>query len=450
MSEIRPRNPRRGQAAIMVTLSLIPTLGLLGLVVDIGYSYYRKQMAQTAAETAAIAAAMAVENNALTCNTAGLVCQDATACPASPTLSATSNMTNGCLYAKQNGFVNSGNQTVTMEAHLTTTKSPPVTGASPAYWVSATITETEPTLFSAVLGKASTLVVARSTSGVFTEPANACIYSLAPNGNGLKVNGSVTINSSCGVYVDSNSTTNPYALDFGGSSANMTASKIQIVGSWNQNGNGTVSPTPLTGVASTADPLASIQAPKYTESCDDNGSLPTMSASTISSKMAAHGGVFEECSTFTINGGSAITLPAGTYVMKNAGISWKNGTISGTGVTFYFTGSGGSDTISINGNMNVNLTAPSTGLQHGMLFMQDRSISNESMSISINGGSGLVLDGALYFPGQDVSYSGGSTTTNNYTALIAYTITFVGNSYFKADLGGNFTGIGAPQVGVLE
>ena len=72
------------------------------------------------------------------------------------------------------------------------------------------------------------------------------------------------------------------------------------------------------------------------------------------------------------------------------------------------------------------------------------------MSISINGGSGLVLDGALYFPGQDVSYSGGSSTSNNYTALVAYTITFTGNAYFKADLGGSFTGIGSPSTGVLE
>src|SRR5689334_12774058 len=119
MMERRRRNDtQRGQAAVMVTLSIIPTLALLGLVVDVGWGYYRKEAARIAAQAAATAAATVVANaDITTCNAHNVTCQNATACPASPVLVASDNMSNGCLYAKQNGFVNSGLQTVTMEAH---------------------------------------------------------------------------------------------------------------------------------------------------------------------------------------------------------------------------------------------------------------------------------------------------------------------------------------------
>jgi hypothetical protein len=437
----------------MITLSLIPTLGMLGLVVDFGYAYYRKQMARTAAVSAAIAAAVAVQNNTLTCNTGGLTCQDETACPASPVLSTSDNMSRGCLYAMQNGFVNSGSQTVTMEAHLSTSKSAPSgAAAKPTYWVAARITETNATLFSRVLGKASTTVAARSTTGVFSQPANACIYALAPTGQGMKVNGSVTVNSTCGVYIDSNSTSSPYALTAGGG-ATLTASKTQIVGTYDQNGGGVITPTPTTGVTPTTDPLAGVQPPSYPSGCDDSLGLQNVTTSYISSKMAANAltylsNVFVECGGFSMSGNPNITLPSGTYIMKGSNMDLKNGTLNGSGVTFYLTG--GFTGISINGNLNTSLTAPTSGSMHGMLFFQDRSAAAQSMNITINGGSGLILDGALYFPTQDVSYSGGSSTSNNYTALVANTITFTGNAYFKADLGGSFTGIGSPSTGVLE
>jgi hypothetical protein len=149
-----------------------------------------------------------------------------------------------------------------------------------------------------------------------------------------------------------------------------------------------------------------------------------------------------------MNGTPTISLPSGTYVMKGGSIDWRNGNLSGTGVTFYFTG--GLSTISINGSVVTDLSAPTSGPLHGMLFFLDRNTPQESMNITINGGSNLVLDGSIYFPNQDISYSGGSSTTNNYTALVAYRITFTGNSFFKPDLGGTFTGLAASAIGILQ
>ena len=45
---------QRGQTAVMFTIAIIPLLGMVGLVVDMGWAYFRKQAAQTAADAAAI------------------------------------------------------------------------------------------------------------------------------------------------------------------------------------------------------------------------------------------------------------------------------------------------------------------------------------------------------------------------------------------------------------
>lgn len=103
---------RRGQALVMATMSLFMLFGVMGLAVDLGWSYYRKQVAQTASDAAALAAAVVAENssgnNVITCGQYNVDCQAATAC-ATITGTPANNIQNGCLYAKANGFTNSGN-----------------------------------------------------------------------------------------------------------------------------------------------------------------------------------------------------------------------------------------------------------------------------------------------------------------------------------------------------
>src|SRR2546425_13041847 len=51
------RNRTRGQVMLLVTVALIPMLGLVGLVSDIGYMQYVQKSAHTAADSAARSAA---------------------------------------------------------------------------------------------------------------------------------------------------------------------------------------------------------------------------------------------------------------------------------------------------------------------------------------------------------------------------------------------------------
>jgi uncharacterized membrane protein len=146
----------RGQALIMMTLGTTFLLGLLGLVVDVGYGYYLKQEAQAVADAAALAAAVEAQSNGYTCGTA-VLCESGYSCPANPT-----NDTNfgvGCLYARTNGF--SGNS-VTLSSGTSA-----IGGANVNYWVTAKVSAQMPTLFTRVIGAAeSAAISAQSTGGV--------------------------------------------------------------------------------------------------------------------------------------------------------------------------------------------------------------------------------------------------------------------------------------------
>ncbi len=152
----------------------------------------------------------------------------------------------------------------------------------------------------------------------------------------------------------------------------------------------------------------------------------------------------------SINGNQAIVLNPGVYILGGGGLSINGNTSSmtGTGVTFYNTnGLGGYKTIKLNGNTQVNLTAPTTGSLQGMLFFQDRSISTSGAGSIINGNSSSTFDGALYFPTTKLTFNGNSSLSG-YTILVAYDVVWNGNS----SIGNNYTTLanGSPiKAGLL-
>ncbi len=176
---------RRGQVLIMVTLALLMLCGMLGLVVDLGWSYFTKKSAQAAADAGALAAVKAAMDDAVdissyTCGGNGAEClMVPTPCPNLP-----GNLQSACMYAQQHGFTTGGRQLVTVQA-WDRTPNPTVVencgqgGASVAhpptadppcvdtfYWVTVRVTERIPQLFSSVFGNTEGVVSARATAAV--------------------------------------------------------------------------------------------------------------------------------------------------------------------------------------------------------------------------------------------------------------------------------------------
>src|SRR5262249_58176308 len=108
-----------------------------------------------------------------------------------------------------------------------------------------------------------------------------------------------------------------------------------------------------------------------------------------------------------------------------------NAIVSGNGVTFYNTwsggGSGGWGDINITGTTTVNLKAPSSGDYEGMLLWTDRNAPYKNNGSTISGGVNSSFEGVLYFPATDLTFSGTSTSTA-WTMLIAAALNGAGNT----------------------
>ncbi len=424
----------------MITVSIPVMMGLLGMVAEIGWAYWRQEACRTAAEAAALAAGRQAQVAGSFATSAGIYTQSTvTNCPASPTGASSNNLMTGCLYAQANGFTNSGKQLV---AYTAGTTGNPVSGSTPSYWVRYTVTETLPTLFSAVLGFRHLVISGRATAGVFQGVQGACVYALNPTqSSAISLGGNSNVSAGCGVYDNSSSST---ALTCSNNTTlNAGTSTISVVGL--STCSGTVTPTPSQNQPQTADPFASIPPPSIPNRCDSKNGL---SASDNGKITMGSDGKFVICNGggITMKSNGSLSLPSGIYILQGGGIDWQNGSISGTGVTLYLTGPSPSG-VKINGNMTVNISAPTSGTYWGLAIYQDRTLTSPPSS-TINGGSTMNFSGTIYLPGASTTYNGGNTTS--ITALIADTIAFVGTSNFATDTLGTVTGVGRPYTALLE
>ena len=236
----RRKQASGGQAIVMVTLALFAMCGMMGLAVDLGWSFFVQKQAQASADGAALAAVHeawqrlggSVSN--VTCpNTAGgLYCQAASPAPCSAIKSDTaSNLWNGCLYAITNGFDSGGlggRQDVTIQANITGGGSgslPPTVSGIPAtniaYWATVRTVQTIPQLFSSVLGNTQGTVSAIATAAIAAVETPGSFYGLNRQGDCL-TNSSGT-RFDCGVDVDAAAAGNSTCFNTDGTSAGVTA-----------------------------------------------------------------------------------------------------------------------------------------------------------------------------------------------------------------------------------
>ena len=399
-SQRRGNARERGYVLFTMAAAIVSLCGFAGLVVDVGYGEFMRRQAQAAADAGAKAAAFKISSGSTDSSAIAAAAKQDTA---------------------NNGFTDgSNNVTVTVNY-------PPNSGnySANGQFAEVIVTKSLNTSFMGALGFSSMNVSARSVGG--TGPGTGCVYVMDPSASkALTVSGSGKLQTSCGVWVNSN---NSDAMNVSGS-AGVCANDIEIVGNYSNSGSGCggtgVSPTPVTGINPFSDPLAYVQAPAV-GGCDHTGTFN-------GNGLTLNPGVY--CGGISVSGGNSATFNSGTYILLGGGLTVSGGSsITGTGVTFYNTGNGtySYKPIVVSGGSATNLSAPTSGSLSGVLFFQDRSISNNSQN-TISGGSGAVFTGVMYFPSTPLVYSGGSTTPGGpYTEIIAKTLTISGASAFGAD-----------------
>jgi hypothetical protein len=415
----------------MITVGITFLMAILGLVVDVGWGYYRKQVAQAAVDSAVLAAVTAAGNGTITCGSNGVVCQSATSCSGA---SAGTNIKAGCDYGAQNGIA-SGNLMISAGT------SSPMNGTAVNYWVTASSSESLVPTFLQVMGIRSGTVAATATAAnVGTASGGGCIYALDPTaGQAFNMNGS-SVTTGCGVYVNSNNTTN--AVFGNGASLSVSSGGLNMVTGAGLFCNGCGSmPTPNRGAAS-SDPLAGVPAPSYSGCNQTNYLYNGSSGATLNP------GVY--CGGIKLNGSGPITFTAGTYILNGGGLS-INGTeaVTAHGVFFYNTSNGyTSGPLLINGSGSQVFTPETSGSYQGVLFYQDHDVC-ASTSHTINGGSNLLYTGTIYlhctsssYVAQKILYNG-VENPSYYQGLVVDLIQFNGaTTLYKDPTGGTNTGIG--------
>jgi Flp pilus assembly protein TadG len=391
-----------GQVFLLVSVALVVLVGMAALAVDVGDLWTTRRLMQSAADAGALAGAdeLAIGGGSSVITTAA---QDA---------------------SSHNGFTDGGSRaggagTVTVSVH-----NPPTSGAfaSNPNAVQVDVSQTQNTYFMKVFGWNT--VPVSTTAVAVTLGSGSCVYSLDHTASGaITVGGSASVNSACGLYDNSNSSS---ALSVSGGGT-ITAPLVGVVGGTSISGGGSTPPS--TGIAQFGDPLAYIAAPSF-----DPSSCASSKTTNLSSG-AVNPGTF--CGGISINSGANVTFSPGLYIIDGGGLTINGGaTVSGTGVTFYLTGDNKSSSgpknyagVSINSTATVNFSSPcnsSSGGVPGMLFFEDRSETNGTGS-TIVGSASSTFSGAIYFPTTSVGYAGGSGV-NGFTLLVADTLSFLGNS----------------------
>ncbi len=433
---------RSGQMVAFVSVSLFFLFSVMGLSVDLGYSYFVKIYAQAASDAAASAAAIYATNILASCG-AGITCNSTFTCANPPTAPPTTAFEAGCLYAKANGFVNASPQSVTLIANNTATPNESTNVAS--MWIQANVSQTVPHLFLYWAGFHSGSVATQSIAGVTIIPNSSCVYVLDTSATSaaLGISGATTLTTTgCGVYVNSSHSS---AISLTGSS-HIVASQVTERGSYSLGGTSSISPSPVTGAPAVTDPFLNIPAPAVPNSCWGSTattpySLGNSNTATIyPSTDTVNSGVF--CGGITVNGSATLTMSPGIYYLNGGGFTISNqGTVNGTGVTIYMTALYGKSPgpMQIIGNGIANLSAQASGTYQGILFYQDRTASVSGTANQIGNSATLNTTGTLYFPQTKLLLSG--AVSPRKMGIVVKDLTMTGSATFQQDTTGTFTGL---------
>lgn len=424
---------RDGQAVIIVVVAMsILLIGALGLAIDGGQMYAHRQMAQAAADAAAQAGIMSIFDgtNATSAHPFGTGTP-----PIASSACTTTDLRTPCVYARDNGFGGTTSDTVTL-SYPTTVSGVTLSAVSvPA--LAVTVQRTLQTGLIRFIGAGATsTITAKATAGLVGTVSGNCVYVLDPSAQNAfqATNGATVALSGCALTIDSS---NADAATVSGGST-VTASAISITGGASITNGGSMTPAPTTGAAATPDPFASVAAPAV-GACNYNN------YSKGSGTWAITPGVY--CGGISLHNGAIGNFSTGTYIINGGGISFAAGSVTGSGVMFYLTGTNASDgAVSISNGETVSLSALTSGPYMGILFFERITTTS---SVTFNGGATMLLTGTLYFPSTSILFSNGANTTAN-TAIVAKQVSFTGGTKIIYDPTGLKTGLFSKSVALVQ
>jgi len=452
---MKPRLQERGQALIMIALAVVGMFGFSALAIDGSRVFSDRRHAQNAADTAALAAALARVRAASNPNQAAI---DAA------TVSA------GLDRAASNGYTNDADSTVEVHMCNETGLNPPCEGlpggATLSEYIQVKIVSTIPTTFARIIGRQQVTsvltAIARAKSGLPTPLFNgAALAALKPDGpDTLGGNGNIMLDvNNSGVFNNSN---HNCGMDLVGNGNYSVDTAFQVVsGQYCESGNPTMNGPVQPAGSVPYPPTITIKIPSI--SCSGNGSssntvgadgIPTTTFSpgnygSISLNSTGH--IHFSPGNYCFNGGVTIggtadiiandvkmLLTSGEFRIAGSSTFSCNNMLAyingGTGMRF--NGNGGNycssvtfiastGDVSWNGNATNRLFAPTGGDYENVLIYMPYG---NSSALTINGNSGNMLTGSIIAVSSPITISGNSGTIGLHSQIVGYTVALEGNS----------------------
>lgn len=302
--------------------------------------------------------------------------------------------------------------------------------------VQVTLGIRKPLTFSSMFMAEAPLITATATAASVPGLGNPCVLALnrSASGTPLLITGSSDIEMrQC--WAHSNGRSSNAAAGKG--AGNLIAEGVSSSGGIQQSRNWAVDQyQPY--IPEVDDPYASVK-PKQE---DLDNKCPSGSGNALDKQSDVNAldnsGVY--CfSSLRVGASESMTLKPGTYYI-NGGDAFIQGDLTGDGVTIVLTNKSTSSTATIgqfkvNSGSKINLTAPKGGCDigtdgcfKGIAIYQDRRAPTSNQSNKVNGNSGSIITGAMYFPKQMLDYNGTGTTNAVCTRFVAFEVTFSGNS----------------------
>jgi hypothetical protein len=377
VEHLRRRND--GSVAIQLALLLVVVIGMAALGVEITFLLFKHRQMQSAADAAALGAAVAL--------TKGYPVDYAVEARA---------------IAASAGFVHG------VDGVVVTVNRPPTLGSLAGDPGAVEVIVSQPQSLAMVrLFRGGTFEVGARAVAAQGNPGLYCILALDPSASAaVRVqNNAIVTNPHCGVAVNSSSES---ALVVRNNAA--INGPLSVHGNWLVYNNGQLNGHPLQNHApAVPDPYADVALepmPPCTSQSGRAGNNATVNLTP---------GRF--CSGWDFQNNVTVNLAPGAYYIDRQMTMGSNFRLNATGgVTLIVTGNYG---INITNNAAINIVAPATGPYAGLAFFGPRSGTPSIVHQFLNNAV-LNITGAVYFPNQIVQFdNNGATTPGGCTQVIA-------------------------------
>lgn len=381
------RRQDAGTVAVVAALSLTLICAVTGGAIDFGRAFSTKSRLSAAADAAALAGAVALQDQRVAAATA--------------------------LFSRVYG----GNVT------------PAVSTSGTRVFV--TVSEPVKTTFLNVIGMSEINVHVESEAAVgAASGAPQCILLLETSQIGLTANSDSKLDASCGIHVNSS---NSEAL-FANSNSHILATDIGVHGQTRLNSGSTATPAPVDGSVPKPDPLVSLAEPSnatgacnFTDFTVNSGQTQVMVP-----------GVY--CKKTLINSGSTAIMQPGVYVFRDGEFEINSlSTVTGSGVMMYFHNKAAR--LNVNSDSVFEVSAPVSGFYAGILMFQGRQSENSMAApFIVNSDGRTKLEGTIYLPLGTLELNSQSAANQlaAYTAIVARQMVL--NSFGTMSVGSDFEG----------